>query len=386
MMSKKIDFLMPPVSNYLALTHMTKKIYEAFIRLGYECRMIAPEDFFVTPVDDPPDLTFGINGAPFNDQRQMLCDVIKKPHFSYLIDPPYRFHEIMGSPYIYIGCDDRYGCEFVKDMGVDRAYFFPHGVDKNLAPDPKVEKDIDVLVLATFIDYEILRDEWWKLLPEIVCQVMDDAIEVTYSDDHTSFIQAFSNAYKNRLGLKENPKKIGYDLALPLMLLERYLKGRERVELVKSITDAKVLLLNGHTQGQSGWEKVIGDDQDNITLHEPVSYYDGIELMKRSKIVLNSFSKNKEGAHDRVFNSLACGALCLTNENIFLKESFADEKNILFYQPSKLEEVNAKLNKYLRDDDLRKGVAAAGRKEVMAHHTWDHRLEALSDLWKELLG
>ncbi len=384
-MSKKIDFLMPPISNYLALTYMLKKIYEAFIRLGYDCRMVSPEDFFTIPVNDPPDMTFGINGAPFNNQRQMLCDVIEKPHFSYLIDPPYRFHEIIGSPYIYIGCDDRYGCEFVKDMGVERSYFFPHGVDKNLAPDQNVDKDIDILMSATFMDYEVLREEWWKLLPEVICLVMDDAIEITFSDDHTSFMKAFSDAYKDRLGLKENPKKIGHDLALPLMLLERYIKGKERIELVKSITDANVLLFNGHAQGQPGWEKVIGDKHKNIILHEPVSYYDGIEFMKRSKIVLNSFSKNKEGAHDRVFNSLACGALSMTNENIFLKESFEDEKSILFYQPNKLENVNAKLNKYLADEELRQKVAEVGRKEVMAHHTWDHRIDALSDLWEALL-
>lgn len=368
------------------LTYLLKKIYEAFVRLGYDCRLVSSDDFFTTSVNDPPDLVFGINGVPFNKERQMLCDIIKKPYFSYLIAPPYRFHEVIGSPYVYVGCDDRYGCEFMDDMGFERSYFFPHGVDQNLSPDPKIDRDIDVLMPMTFMDYELLRDEWWKLLPEIVCKVMDDAIEITLSDNHTSFMKAFSDAYKVHLGLPENPKKIGFDLALPLMLMERYIKGKERVDFVKSITDAKVTLLNGHQQGHPGWEKVLGDKYKNITLHEPVSFYDMIELMKRSKIVLNCFSKNKEGAHDRVFNAFACGALSMTNENVFLKDFFEDEKNILFYQPYKLEDVNAKLNKFLADEELRQHVAETGRQEVMANHTWDCRILALSDLWEELLA
>jgi spore maturation protein CgeB len=385
-MSKKIDFLMPVMSQYMALHNFQIKIYESFVRKGYSCRLINPDDFFTIPITDPPDMTFAINGVPFNGDRKMLCDVIKKPHFSYLIDPPYRFYDIIGSPNIYIGCDDRYGCEFLGEMGFEEAYFLPHGVDQNLAPDPSVEKDIDILMLSTFIDPEALRNEWTELFPKIVCLVMDDAIEITLSDDHTSFMKAFSDSYQDRLGLNKKPERIGHDLILPLMLLERYIKGKERVDLIKSITDAKVVLLNGHADGQPGWEKVLGDDYPNITLHSPVNYEEGVEYMKRSKIVLNSFSKNKEGGHDRVYNGMACGALVMSNENIFLNESFEDEKNILFFQTNCFEGVNEKLNKYLANENLRREIAEAGRKEVMAHHTWDHRIDSLSELWEELLG
>ncbi|MEC7839732.1 MAG: glycosyltransferase [Chlamydiota bacterium] len=374
---KKIDFLLPITSQYHALHHFTRKIYEAFVRKGFSCRLIDANDHFGTPVKDPPDLTFGLNGAPFDENRRMLCDIIKVPHFSYLIDPPYRFYEILSSPYMYVGCDDRYCCKFLETVDFYRTSFLPHGVDINLSPQLEHQKQFDAVFLASFINYVDLRKEWMGYLPKIVSQTMDDAIDITFSDGQTSFIEAFKFAYKDRMGLKDDPKSIGKDFVLPLILLERYIKGKERTDLITSIPDTNVLLFNGHFKGQPGWESVLKDKHPNITLHDSVDYDTGVEMMKQSKVVLNSFSKNKEGAHDRVFNGLAAGALVLTNQNTFMDAYFSDEENILFYNPKDLSGINEKLKKYISDDSLREEAAEKGRDEVMTRHTWDHRVEDL---------
>jgi spore maturation protein CgeB len=385
-MTKRIDFLMPFESAHGALYCMMEKISEAFIRKGYRSRIIHKKEFFTLPVDDPPDMTFSFNNPPLNENYQFLCDINKTIHFSYLVDPPYRFTKIFSSPFVNVGCDDRYYCEFLKDIDFKNTCFFPHGVDRNLCPDSDIERDIDVLMLASYTDYERMRKDWYEVLPEVISFILDDAIEITLSDNSTSFMKAFVDAYQNRLQLKKKPKKLFQDFSLALVLLERYIKGKERVDLVKSIKDANVHIFGGPTLGKVGWEKVVRDTHPNITIHEPVNYNDGLELMKRSKIVLNAFSKNKEGAHERIFNGMACGALTLTNENIYLRESFTDEKNILFYRPYQLEDVNEIINKYLNEKELRQSVAEAGRKETITRHTWDHRIDALSGVWKHLLG
>ena len=70
------------------------------------------------------------------------------------------------------------------------------------------------------------------------------------------------------------------------------------------------------------WKKYF-EKQSNIIVHDAVPYAESLEIMKQSKIVLNSSIKNKFGAHERIFAGLASGALVLTNENIYLKEYFA---------------------------------------------------------------
>ena len=368
---------MPIRSQYEALHNFTRKISESFERKGFVCRLISPENFFKIPVENPPDLTFGLNGVPINSDGTLLCDLIEVPHFAYLIDPPYRFFKIFKSPYLEVGCDDRYCCEFLKKFGFDKAYFLPHGVDQTIYGDPREKKKYEVLMLATYIDYESLRNSWREHFPKIVSQIMDDAIEMTFSDDSTSFIQAFALCYMDRLDNDPLASWSHEELTFILSLLEEYIKGKERVDLITSIKDAKILLLNGHPSGKKGWESVLKDDFKNISLIESINYEKGIEIMKESKIVLNSFSKNKEGGHDRIFNGFAAGALVLTNENIFMKENFEDEKNILFYSPRNFSNVNEKLNKYLSNDSLREVIALRGREEVMAHHTWDCRIDEL---------
>jgi hypothetical protein len=253
----------------------------------------------------------------------------------------------------------------------------PHGVDKNLTFDAGQKRDIDILFLASYIDYEKLRQEWQQVLPKIVSQVMDDAIALTFSDDKTSFIEAFNFAYRDRLGLKEEPKNMGQDFVLPLVLLERYVKGKERVDLVKSIKDAQITIFHGHNPNEPGWEKVLDEGCKNVTLLGPLDFEEGLDAMKRAKIMLNSSIKNKQGAHERVFYGFACGALSLTNENPFINQDFEDEENILFFHPQRLDEVNDKLCSYLADEDKRKEAAAQGRTIVMSGHTWDHRVRAL---------
>lgn len=368
---------MPIRSQYEALHDFTKKICESFERKGFACRLISPENFFKIPVEDPPDLTFGLNGLPNDSSGALLCDLIEVPHFSYLIDPPYRFFKIFDSPYLEVGCDDRYCCEFLKNYGFNKVHFLPHGVDQTIHGDPRSKKKYEVAMLATYIDYELLRNSWREHFPKIVSQILDDAIEMTFSDDSTSFIKAFSLCYIDRLGNDPLVAWSREELTFILSLLEEYIKGKERVDLITSIKDAKVHLLNGHASGKKGWESVLKDNYKNISLVESVNYEKGIEIMKDSKIVLNSFSKNKEGGHDRIFNGFAAGALVFTNENIFMKESFQDEQNILFYAPWDFSNVNEKLNKYLSDDPLREAVALRGREEVMAHHTWDCRINDL---------
>lgn len=381
----KIDFLMPKISQYNALHNFTIRCYEAFQRKGHACRLIAPDDYFAIPVEDPPDMTFGLNGAPFNGAREMLSDIIEKPHFAYLIDPPYRFFEILKSPYLYVGCDDRYGCTFLKEAGFNRSSFLPHGVDKNLAPGDEGERDIDLLFLATYIDYEKLREEWLGYLPKVVSLAMDDAIDIVFSDDSTSFMRAFPLAYMDRLGLAKEPERVGEDFILPLILLERYIKGKERADLVRSIKKAPLLLFNGHAKGEPGWESLLGDRYPNITLHHAVTYDEGLSFMKRAKIVINCFSKNKEGAHDRLFNGMARGALLLSNDNTFTKEFFRDGESLLLYRPNDLSALDERLISYLQNEPLRREIAERGRKEAMARHTWDCRIESLNPLWDSLL-
>jgi spore maturation protein CgeB len=67
----------------------------------------------------------------------------------------------------------------------------------------------------------------------------------------------------------------------------------------------------------------------------------------------------------------------LTSENDYMKEYFKDGENILFYNGTKLDKLNDKVVKILKDDTKRSEMAHKGREIVMHHHTWDQRMAIL---------
>jgi len=157
--------------------------------------------------------------------------------------------------------------------------------------------------------------------------------------------------------------------------LEAYLGGKSRVELVQSIEEATVHIV-GSQPKQGGWKNYIGHKK-NINVHPPVPFSEAIELFKQAKIVLNCTPEIKQGAHERIFSALACGAAVLTLETPYIKEQFKDGEDILTFAPRRWDEVNHKIHAYLADDEKRNRLVGKGREKVLKHHTWDHRALSL---------
>lgn len=371
-MIKRVDFLLPISSQYGALHHFTKKIYEAFVRRGLTCRLLNPEEHFSVPMADPPDMTFAVNGVPHDPEGNLLCDLIHIPHLCFIVDPPFRFLELLRSPHIAIACDDRFNCEVLRSNGFERTCFFPYGVEPELSPSANDERPFDVTMIASYIDYQANKALWpSKYAPPLV-EAMEEAVVATVEEQGLSFIAALMNALNLRI-VRGEMEGVEIDLVRILIDLELYLKGWDRVQLVKAVTDAEVHVIGGVN---TGWTQALAG-MDNVHFHPSVSYEETLEIMKKSKIVLNSSIKNKEGASERVFSTLATGALPLTTQTCYLAEHFIDEESILFYQPNAYDRINGKINKILANEKLTKTIVEKGRAEVMQAHTWDSRVNEL---------
>jgi GT2 family glycosyltransferase/tetratricopeptide (TPR) repeat protein/2-polyprenyl-3-methyl-5-hydroxy-6-metoxy-1,4-benzoquinol methylase len=79
----------------------------------------------------------------------------------------------------------------------------------------------------------------------------------------------------------------------------------------------------------------------------------------------------------RVFEALACGSLLLTNDlsDNGQSELFHDGVHLATYRDA--EELLDKARFYLKREDVRERIAAAGRAEALARHTYQHRMEHL---------
>jgi 2-polyprenyl-3-methyl-5-hydroxy-6-metoxy-1,4-benzoquinol methylase len=94
-----------------------------------------------------------------------------------------------------------------------------------------------------------------------------------------------------------------------------------------------------------------------------------------SRVVFNRSIRND--VNMRVFEAVACGSLLLTNDlrDNGQEELFRDGVHLATYRDP--EELVDKVRFYLAQEAVRERIAAAGRAEALARHTYRHRMEQL---------
>lgn len=377
---KRIDVFMPPLSVYGVLHYFTQQMYEALQRCGVRCRLLEakrnnPEPFLKALFSDPPECTLSFNGLLPDDQGRFFCDMVRIPHVACLVDSPNSFLSLIKSERTIITCVDNASVEFFKGLGFPRALFMPHAAERNLEPDPHANRDYDVVMLSSCIDYEGIRNSWKRKFPAPLRKAMEEAAEMSLEDQGKPYYQAFAEAIDRQVASQSGIDPQNIDFPGVLDEIEMYIRGKDRVELLKGIKDAKVDVF-GAADGAAGWKKYL-TGKSNVVIHDPVPFEQALAIMKHSKIILNSCPWITYGGHERIFSGLSCGALVLTNENGFLKQHFRDGESIVFYQHDRLDKANHRVNEYLENATKRADVAARGREIVMNAHTWDHRAALL---------
>ena len=88
----------------------------------------------------------------------------------------------------------------------------------------------------------------------------------------------------------------------------------------------------------------------------------------------------------RVFEAVACGSMLLTNDlnDNGMSELFQDSVHLATYREP--EDLLDKLTFYLARESVRERIAAAGRAEAVAKHTYAHRMETILRRAEETLS
>lgn len=376
---------MPPRSQYGVLHHFTKKLGEALQRQGVICRLLEaqkdnPKPFLDQIFNNPPDCTLSFNGLLPDDQGRFFCDMINIPHVACLVDSPNHFFDLVKTPLTIITCADRFFCDFFGSMQAQKVFFMPHAVEKELETSEAslYDRPYDVVMLSSYIDYERIRRSWHQHYPAVLAKALDEAAEITLSDQKTSYIEAFVQTLDRACRKPNGPDPRTINFVETLDVLEDYIRGKDRMALLQSINDFKVDLFGFY-------ESPLHLSKDNIVLHEAVPFTQALEIMKKSKIVLNSCPTIKNGAHERIFAGILSGALVITSENPYLNENFQEGKDIVFYRHKKWDAVNEKIAQYLAEEKERIQIVKNGMRLVKQNHTWDQRAAKLIEYLGKVL-
>ena len=374
---------------YESKRYFTHKFSEALNRHGIKTVIIDTqrvniEVFFEIIRRENPDLICSFNSTIPYQEGLFFWDRLLIPYLSLVVDPVFYYQNLMNSAFSIISCVDRFDCELIQSQGFENTLFLPHGVEKELYAHPKQQRSYEVVLIGSSYDPDTLRSVWEQKYERNICQVIENAIEIGFSDDQIPFWKASMLALESsNIDAKDvNMDEIVY-------FVDHYMRGKDRVELIRSITEVPVHVFGGPCVRKEkpiqGWGHYLGD-RPNVTIHPAVSFEESLEIFKRSKICLNSVPSFRNGTHERIFISLACGCLPITTENIYIRENFLDGEDLLLYQFNSRSAVNDKVEYFLNHEFERQKIVKQGREKVMQHHTWDTRVERLLEVLPSMIS
>lgn len=361
----RLCMISPCGSRYGALEYFTKALAKA-LRCE-EIEVSVYEDSPRVPVNKKlaiirhmrVDATFCFNSLVPIGQESCLAKETGVPHIAYLVDAPHQYLPLLSCELNKLICVDQDSQRFFVDYMDSQAQFLPHGVSFQEIGE---QRDIDVLFLGSIWDPEAMKAEWKRTeLPSFI-RTLDRLIE--------SAMDEREKAYLSLLEEEASPEiwqKLWYYLDL-------YIRARDRVEMLQALKGVNV-----HVYGEGPWSSLLGD---KVRCHAGVSFSEGLALMRRARIVLNSFPSFKRGAHERIFSGMAAGALTFTDDTPFMRENFVDGEELELFNPKRWDEMVEKVSAYLKDEERRRFVAATGRTKVLENHSWEQRARQLQTDFK----
>lgn len=379
---------------YQSKRHFCFKLTEALNRVGIETTHIDGATLDLQQKEflracDPKETFFtcSFNSMEPTADGNFLADYTRVPHIAFFVDPPYNYRNVFKSENTVITCVDHFDCEYVKSKGFKKVFFWGHAVERELAPAPNQEKPYDIVFLGSCYDHETLRNYWREKLSAKEAALIENAVEIVLGDNKTPLYNAVKIALRES-GLEfENEDDFEENIYFYAYYVDNYMRGKDRTELIRSIKNAHVHVFGDlcwrNEQPIWGWEHSL-KGMENVTIHPAVTFEDSMEILKQSKLCLNSMPFFKNGTHERIFTGLACESLPITTDNLWIRNNFEHGKDILIYRPYHWNEVDEWVQDYLNHPAKLKEAVARGREKVMKEHTWDVRVQQLFDGFERL--
>ncbi len=286
-------------------------------------------------------------------------------HLSMIVDAASYFPELLKNPLAITSFVDEDSVGFFKMMGAKHVIYLPHAVEKAHVVSDNSMRDIDILLAASYIDIDEVVDILRALLSEKSSRELIQKAETVLSSETLSPLQAFVELVESHGSFEEEllQKKIPYfDL---MNVFDRYIRAIDRVRIMEAI-DRPL-----HIYG-TGWKKNSKD-----IFHDPVPFEKMPELLRRSKIVINSVPMFKRGLHERLLLALASGASVVTNKSYGLQKVFGEGGGLDYFLAPHYKDVNLAIERALGDEDSRFKAVLERHDLILQEHTWDARAKEL---------
>lgn len=312
-----------------------------------------------------------------------LFDAREIPMINFVVDHPFYYHKFLPclpERYIQISIDREHEA-YLKQYfpEIRRGPFMPlAGTSLWRADTLPVweERPIDIIFTGNYTppsQFDPVITRLGEEYTEFYHRIIRDFIE----HPHLGMDKGIR---RHLLEEVENIDEDGVRDAMPnMIMIDLYVRHYFRGKVVQTLVDAGMKV---HCVG-AGWKRLSCRHPENLIEMGPMDSLGCLRQLGRAKISLNVMPWFKEGAHDRVFNSMLNGAVCCTDWSRYLTEVLEDGADLMMYELDELERLPEQLHRLLADRTQWEALQKHGYAAAVDAHTWAHRARQLH---KEVLS
>lgn len=151
-----------------------------------------------------------------------------------------------------------------------------------------------------------------------------------------------------------------------------------REEILSKIADMNIGIWG------PGWDKVPDSSplKNRIRRAADIVPQEWIKIISASKIAVAIHYHDRSTVcfqvSPKVYESMACGAMVISDDQKDIEKVFVKDKEIITF--SDVADLRNKIEKYLRNDKLRKDIADAGMIRTVSTHTYKQRMRHMMEI------
>ena len=234
------------------------------------------------------------------------------------------------------------------------------------------EKDIDVFFPGTYMSLKEAKDGIEGIdsgFSELAAQIKERIV----GENLASAWQTELYRYLQEISFQVSEEEF-YLLEQILAPLDNYQRTYMRIKVIESLLNSGIKVSVVGT----GWENYEGTGKENLNIisDKGVDIEEVVEMMGRSKIVLNN-TNILDGMHERILTAMLANAVCVTNEYDLLNNFFEDGKEIVTFPLNHIESLPEIVKDLLDNPQKAEKIANAGYQKSLKKHTWQRRGEQI---------
>ena len=375
--------------------YFSRQLVEGFAALGHETFMydlsspyVSTEKFFRFFEKGNTVLVnfnfHGMSGEEYflDENDRSMWDALDIPSYNIVVDHPMYYHhflEKVPGNYHHISIDrnhDKYMQRFFTQ--IRRMPYLPLAGTKlnpNKSNVPIEYRKYDVMMVGNYCAPQTFEkfitridDEYtafyYGIIDDLLAhpdRTVEDVVEAHLLDE-----------------LGEVPEDELKKALAAVTFIDLYVRYTTRGQAVQELVDGGVKV---HVFGD-GWEMVPCKHPENLIVMSNLDSVGCLKKLCQTKISLNVMPWFKDGAHDRIFNTMLNGAVCLTDSSVYLDSILHDGTDCSIYSLAQMKKLPEIAGALLANPGKMQSIADEGYQLALAGHTWAHRAKQLHE-WIE---